>query len=292
MNPYLNTGYADSITAALTGGNTGEPWTFARERPTVAPTVDPNLQTVSMPVVPFPQAKQLVAVTVNETPYVKTTRAGVKLSETKMDKPDASLVESKLTKEQIENYTRAAIYGSKAIASFANGFTSNISYKMQARNKEWQAKQNERSARLLLMNQREINRAAQADANVYRVQGAAHKSGQKVAMAQSGFAVGKGIYRNTLDTTDVRTNYNTSAIILKAELQNAELVRRAGLYEAEAIINKADAAIARKMGKAALWDGILDGIVYSVAAGTSFYYGKHPLGGTTKTETKTTTKVS
>lgn len=285
MNPYVS-----SIVGALTSTSdstmfNGEPWVFAKERTTVAPTVDPSLQTVNMPAVPFPEARPA-----NKTPYVKTTRMGVKLSATDKDgMPDASLVEGQLTKEQIENYTKSAVYGIKAITSLANGFTANISYRMKARNKEWEKEQNQRSARLMLLNQREINRAAQMDANVYRLQGATTKSNQKVAMAQSGFAVGKGIYRNTLDTTDIRTNYNTSAIILKAELENAELTRKAGLYEAESIINRADARIARRQGRAALWDGVLDSIAYAAAAGASFYYGKHPLGDTKTTTTTTKT---
>lgn len=274
MNPY-----AQSIVDALTSTDNssmynGEPWVFARETPTVAPTVDPNLKNVNMPTVPFPEVKPR-----NPTPYIKTTRAGVRLSETEKDEmPDASLVEGRLTKEQIQNYTNAAMYGIKAITALSNGFTANTSYKMQAKNKEWQARQNLRSRDLLLLNQREINRAAQMDANVYRMQGAITKSNQKVAMAQTGFAVGKGIYRNTLDTTDIRTNYNTSAIILKAELQNAELTRKAGLYEAESIINKADAKIARIQGRAAMWEGVIGATAYLAAAGASFYVGKYGYG--------------
>lgn len=287
--------FANRIISALTSTSdtstyNGEPWMFAKETPTVAPTVSPDLKTVDMPAVPFPDPQRL-----NDTPYIKTTRAGVNLSETEMDDLETikTQLNSLLTKEQIQAYTKSAMYGIKAITALGNGFTSNISYRMQAHNKEWQARQNIRSRDLLLLNQREINRAAQMDANVYRMQGAVTKSNQKVAMAQTGFAVGKGIYRNTLDTTDIRTNYNTSAIILKAELQNAELTRKAGLYEAESIINKADAKIARYQGKAAMWEGVTGAVSYLAAAGASFYVGTYGYGNDkpTKTITKTTVRT-
>lgn len=260
----------------------------------------PENETSLFPNVDFPEPKIVkptvsatlpaptdTAATVNPTPYIKTTRAGVNLSSTELEGgamdpgqlASANNMVGALTKEQIDNYIKGTTYLNKSISSFANGYTANLSYKMQANNKEFQAKQNERSARLLLLNQREINRAAQADANVYRLQGVTTKSNQKVAMAQSGFAVGKGIYRNTLDTTDARTNYNTSAIILRAELENAELTRRAGLYEAEGIINRADASIARRQGKAALWDGVLDGIAYLGVSAAYFYVGANGYGG-------------
>lgn len=255
-----------------TGGMSIAPVPFPEPK-NVKPTISEGLQAPTDVTATAPQS-------VNPTPYIKTTRAGVNLTSTEQEggvsggTSDSNL----LTKDQINNYMKGTSYMLKSISSFTNGFTANISYEMQRNNKQWQAKQNERSARLLLANQREINRAAQMDANVYRIQGASTKSNQKVAMAQTGFAVGKGIYRNTLDTTDARVNYNTSAIILKAELQNAELVRRAGLYEAEAIINKADASIARKQGKAAMWQGVTDGIAYGLTSSAYFYYGKHPVG--------------
>lgn len=258
------------------GGMTLAPVAFPE--PKVNPTVTPTL-TMSSAEVPVASTQ------VNPTPYVKTRAVGLKLSETEKDElPDASLVKNALTKEQIQNYIKAGMYANKAIVSLANGFTAKSSYRMQARNAEWQAKQNERSAKLLLANQREINRAAQADANVYRMQGAQTKSKQKVAMAQSGFAVGKGIYRNTLDNTDIRVNYNTSAIMLKAELENAELTRKAGLYESEAIINRANRDIYGKLGRAALVSGILDSVGYTAASGAYFYLGKYPAGKTTKGE--------
>lgn len=282
-NPYTSL-YADTIADSLfpTGGisllNEDFPFGGMSAAPTpfpeakVNPTVSPSL-TVASADVPA-QTTQ-----VNPTPYIKTTRAGVNLTSTELEgMPDADAVKDVLTKEQIQSYMKGTEYAYRAVSSFVNGYTANVSYKMKANNKEWEAKQNERSARLLLANQREINRAAQMDANVYRVQGAQTKSNQKVAMAQAGFAVGKGIYRNTLDTTDARVNYNTSAIMLKAELENAELTRRAGLYEAEAIINKADASIARKQGRAAFWQGVGDAVQYGLASGTYFYLGKHPAG--------------
>lgn len=285
--------FANRIISALTSTSdtstyNGEPWAFAAEAPTVAPTVSPDLKNVGTPVVPFPEAQKP-----NETPYIGTERARVNLSETEMGDIETikTQLNSLLTKEQIQNYTKSAMYGIKAITALGNGFTANTSYRMQARNKEWQAQQNLRSRDLLLLNQREINRAAQMDANVYRMQGAITKSNQKVAMAQTGFAVGKGIYRNTLDNTDIRTNYNTSAIILKAELQNAELTRKAGLYEAESIINKADAKIARYQGKAAMWEGYMGAVSYLAASGASFYVGLEGYGDDTPTKTVTKTTV-
>ena len=283
MNPYAQT-IIEALTSSSSTGPTLAtdlmPWQFAQEAPTVTPTVDPSLMSVELPPVPFPEPQKA-----NEVPYIKTTRAGVNLSGTELEGlPDATGLDKILTKEQVQNYTNSALYGIKAINALANGFTAKSSYRMQARNAEWQAKQNLRSADLLLKNQREISRAAQADANVYRMQGAKTKSDQKVAMAQTGFAVGKGIYRNTLDTTDARVNYNTSAIILKAELQNAELTRRAGLYESEAIINRANRDIYGKLGRAALVSGILNSASYLAASGAYFYLGKYPAGKNTKGE--------
>lgn len=290
MNPYAQT-IIEALTSTSGTGPTVDteltPWRFAQETPTVAPTVEPSLKSVEPPPVPFPDAQKA-----NPIPYVKTSRIGVNLSETEMEEmPDSELIKNVLTKEQIQNYMKGVMYANKAVVALANGFTAKSSYAMQARNKDWQAKQNERSARLLMANQREINRAAQADANVYRMQGAATKSNQKVAMAQTGFAVGKGIYRNTLDTTDARVNYNTSAIMLKAELQNAELTRRAGLYESEAIINRADRDILGIQGRAALWGGVFDSLAYASTSGAYFYLGKYPAVEKTTTVTKTT-KVS
>lgn len=286
MNPYAliiaqNTPSraTDEVTAALTETVPVNTTVAAEIKPTgVVPTDGlPNWNKV-----PFPAVEQRAT---QGTPYVKTDAVGVKLSGTDIDGvPDASAINELLTRKQIEDYMSSVMYGMKAIDSISNGFTANSSYKMKANNEEWKAKQNDRSARLLLMNQREINRAAQMDANVYKLQGAQTKSRQKVAMAASGFAVGKGIYANTLDTTDTRTTYNTAAIMLKAELQNAELVRKAGNYEAEAIINRANADINRRLGKAAMWDGVLDSIAYLGAAGAYFYIGKYGYGNdTTKT---------
>lgn len=177
--------------------------------------------------------------------------------------------------EKLDLYTKGTIYAFKASTSLTNGFLANSSYKMKARNAEFQAKQNIRSAEILLKNQREVTRAAQADATVYKMQGAQVKSAQKTAMAATGFAVGKGVYKNTLDTTDARTNYNASAIILKSELQNAELTRQAGEYRAQAEIEKGNAKIAKLQGRSEIWKGVAEALVYGTASAANFYVGKY-----------------
>ena len=159
------------------------------------------------------------------------------------------------------------------ISTPANGFLANSSERMKASNYEFQARQSERSAALLLQNQREITRAAQMDANKYRIENAKIKSGQKTAMAASGFAVGRGVYRNTLSTTDARTNYNIAATVLKGELQNAELIRQAGEYRAQAEIARGNAEIAKRMGKAAKLSGIIGTVGYTASAVAKMYVG-------------------
>lgn len=182
----------------------------------------------------------------------------------------------KTTASQVKDYANATTEAIKAASYIGNAFIAETNGKMKANSYEYQAKQNERMAELLLMNQRDITRAAQADANVYKMQQKQVKSAQKVAMAESGFAVGKGVYKNKLDETDARVNYNVAAMMLKADLQNAELTRQAGTYEAQAIINRSDAEIARKVGKIERNMGLMNGIASLVSAGASFYSGMYP----------------
>ena len=119
------------------------------------------------------------------------------------------------------------------------------------------------------------------DANVYRLKSAQTKSAQRTAMASSGFAVGKGVYKNTLETTDARTNYNIAAAILKAELQNAELIRQAGEYRAQAEIARGNAEIAKRMGKAESISGIINATAYAAASAANLYVGLEGSNGST-----------
>ena len=218
-------------------------------------------------------------------PHINTERVGPNYKQT--ETPEVGTTQREFTaSEKMQMYTAGMVYGIKAGQSLANGFLANASAKLKARNYKFQAEQDLRSAEMLLKNQKEISRAAQMDANVYKLQGAETKDKQKVAMAQTGFAVGKGIYKNTLNTTDARTNYNVSAVILKGELQNAELTRQAGLYRAQAEIARGNAKIAKIQGRAEMWAGIVDAAAYAVASGANFYVGKY---GTTSVQTKTTT---
>ena len=192
------------------------------------------------------------------------------------------------TVEQVMWYTRAASEGVRAASYFVNSALAGYSYKMKAEQYNFLANQNERAAELLYKNMREITRAAQADSNVYKLQGAQTKAKQKTAMAGTGFAVGKGIYKNMLDTTDARTNYNVAMVMLKSDLQNAEIIRKAGTYQAQAAIQRGNAQIANIEKKNAVLSGIINGIGSLAQAGFSFYVGKYGLeGGSTKV-TKTT----
>ena len=187
---------------------------------------------------------------------------------------------SGLTAYQVEHYMKGAANVIQAGTDIANGYLAYSSAYMKGKSLEFEAGQHERNAQLLYKNMREINRAADADANVYRVQGAATKSAQKVAMAASGFAVGKGVYKTTLQTTDARTQYNVALLKLKAGLQNAEILRQVGVEEAQAIINKAEASISRKYGRAQLAQGWASGISELMSGGANFYMGYKGEGAT------------
>ena len=192
----------------------------------------------------------------------------------------------KHTAKAIVHYADAAASVLKGGVAIANGYIGKMSAKQKQLSYEFKAQQNRRAAELLLKNQVDITRAAQMDSNQYRIVGVETKAKQVSGMAASGFAVGKGIYKNTLNTTEARVNYNVANLMLKADLQNAELTRKAGQQTAEAIINDANAEIAKKEGKFAVMNGWLNGISNFISAGASFTCGLIEdgyLSGTKKT---------
>lgn len=185
------------------------------------------------------------------------------------DNPNAS------TAFQVKNWLDGTVAGMKAISSVYNGYVQSIQYNMKATSMEYMARQNQRNADLMRKNIREINRAAQDDVNAISVQAAQRKSEQRVAQGASGFAVGKGVYQVLSDNTDFKTNYNASLIMLKAGLQGAEIVRGAGNYEAQSIINKSEASIARKNAEVAKINGWVSSAINTMSAATSFYIGRY-----------------
>jgi len=187
---------------------------------------------------------------------------------------------SGITAYQIEKYMKGAGDYIKAGESIANGYLAYNSAKMKASSLKFEAAQHDRNVQLLYKNMREINRAADADANVYRVRGAQHKSEQRVAMAASGFAVGKGVYKNTLYSTDVRTQYNVALLKLKAGLQNAEILRQVGIEEAQAEIKRGEAKIEKRYGEAKLTQGWVNGISEIISGSANFYMGYKGEGAT------------
>lgn len=185
------------------------------------------------------------------------------------DNPNAS------TAFQVKHWLDGTVAGMKAISSVYNGYSQSVQYSMQATSMEYMARQNQRNADLMRKNIREINRAAQSDINAIYVQSAQRKSEQRIAQGASGFAVGKGAYEVLNDNTDWKTNYNASLIMLKAGLQGAEIVRSAGNYEAQSIINKSEASIARKNAEVAKINGWVGGAISAMSAATSFYIGRY-----------------
>lgn len=193
----------------------------------------------------------------------------------------------KYTEKQVDMYGKSLSYLVSAASDFINGNLAYDNAKMREKSYEFRAEQNERAARLLEMNIRDINLAAQMDASVYKMQGRQTKSAQKVAMASSGFAVGKGSYSSTLTTTDARTNYNIGIRMLKADLQTAETYRKIGTYKAQAEIAKGNAKIAKVQGEAAKHVGNIQGFGNLINSGISFYVGNWGLSGAESTTTKT-----
>ena len=192
------------------------------------------------------------------------------------------------TAEAVKHYANAAAYALKGGAAIANGYITKMSADAKAKTYEFQAQQNRHAADLLLKNQTDITRAAQMDSNRFRIEGAETKAKQITGMAASGFAVGKGIYKDTLSTTDARVNYNVANLMLKADLENAEMTRKAGTLTAQAIINEANAKIAKKEGEFAIMNGWVNGISNFLSAGASFYCGKVANGDYAKSTTTNT----
>lgn len=196
----------------------------------------------------------------------------------------------KHTAEAVKHYADTAAYIMKGGAAIANGYIAKMSAQQKAEAYKFKAEQNRRAADLLLKNQVDITRAAQMDSNQYRIAGAETKAKQVTGMAGSGFAVGKGVYKNTLNTTEARVNYNVANLMLRADLQNAELTRKAGQQTAEAIINEANAKIAKREGKFAVTMGWVNGISNFISAGASFYCGRIEDGGLSKKTNATSSR--
>lgn len=215
-----------------------------------------------------PEPRSVATIDTSMPPDTVTEQAEIKGGETD---------QSGLTAFQVKKYASGTISLIKSVSSVYNGYIANSQYKMQANNKEFLASQNERAAELLKKNMRDINRAADADANVYRLQGVKTKSAQRVAQAASGFAVGKGTHGVMLDTTDARTQFNASMIMLKAGLQNAEILREIGGLKAQAIINRFDAKALKEQGEFAISKGWNDAVMHAISAGADFYVGYHGL---------------
>lgn len=185
------------------------------------------------------------------------------------DNPNAT------TAFQVEHYLTGTAQGMRAISSIANGYVAAGQYNMRANNLEYMARQNERNAQNMLKNIREIDRAAQHDMSVISEANVKRKSEQRIAQGASGFAVGKGSYKVLADNTDWKTNFNASMIALKAGLQGAEVIRQAGGLEAQAIINRAEADIARKNARMSRTNGWISGVAGLAQAGASFYVGRY-----------------
>lgn len=185
------------------------------------------------------------------------------------DNPKAS------TAFQVKNFLDGTVSGMKAISSVFNGYIQSAQYNMQATSMDYMARQNQRNADLMRRNIREINRAAQNDVNVISMQATQRKSEQRIAQAASGFKVGAGVYNVLNDNTDFKTNYNASLIMLRAGLQGAEIVRSAGAMEAQSIINKADADIARMNAETAKLNGWVSAAANALSSGASFYIGRY-----------------
>lgn len=183
------------------------------------------------------------------------------------DNPNAT------TAFQVEHYLNGTVQGMKAISAIGNGYAVAGQYQMKAATSEYMARQNIRNANNMLANIKEINRAAQNDMNVMSEQNVKRKSEQRIAQGASGFAVGKGSYQVLSDNTDWKTNFNASMIALKAGYQGAEVIRAAGGLEAQSIISKAEADIARMNAKTSKLNGWINGIAGLTQSGASFYIG-------------------
>lgn len=195
----------------------------------------------------------------------------------------------KYTEDQVLMYGKSASYLVSAANDFANALLAPGNAKIKSSGYEFSARQNERMATLLEKNISDINRAAQLDANVYKMQREETKAKQKTAMSSTGFAVGKGVYRTTLATTDARTNYNIAMRMLKADLQTAETTRKVGTYRAQAAIERGNSRIATIQGRNAMYNNIISGVGNLINSGFSFYVGNWGLEGASKSTTDTKT---
>lgn len=277
MNPYaqsivdtLKSSWADKIAGAVSPREGAMSYVSdvpAQVQEIVPEALQTTNPTIAQQSVPFPDTTTTPRIS---TPVVNPSEGGT-IEPVGADEKTGEA--SRLLSERLKLFSSGANDAIKAITVLSNGFLANSSERMKASNYEFQARQSERSAALLLQNQREITRAAQMDANKYRIENAKIKSGQKTAMAASGFAVGRGVYKNTLSTTDARTNYNIAATVLKGELQNAELIRQAGEYRAQAEIARGNAEIAKRMGKAAKLSGMIGAVGYTASAVAKMYVG-------------------
>lgn len=202
---------------------------------------------------------------------------------------DGEVKKPDYTETQVLMYGRSAQYLVSAASDFMNASLARGNAKLKESGYKFTARQYERMADLLEKNISDINRAAQMDASLYKIERSETKSKQKVAMAATGFAVGKGSYRSTLETTDARTNYNIAMRMLKSELQTAETIRKAGHYRAQAEIERGNAKMAKIQGENAMLTGVISGVGNLINSGVSFYIGGWGLEGAPQTkETKNT----
>ena len=220
------------------------------------------------------QLKPFADTATNEARISKTASVGVSRTDDKGNTFQATktTTERKLTEsEKISNVFSGMASTIQAVSSVYNGYIKAGQRNMQADKSEFMARQNERNAGLMESNIKDINKAAQMDANLYKIQAAQTKSAQKVGQAASGFTVGAGNYKVMLNNTDVNTNYNVSVAMLKANMAAAENIRQAGTYRANAIINRSDADVQRMLGKVDKETGWVGGIANAMNATAKFY---------------------
>lgn len=241
---------------------------------------DPKLGSQSASIIS--QANQIPDIQI--TPFTDTATNDARVSKTasvsisRSDNNGNSIQATKTTTERkmtqaekVSNVFSGMQDAINAVSSVYNGYIKAGQRNMQADKDEFMARQNERNATLMEDNIKDINRAAQMDANLYKIQGSQTKSAQKVGQAASGFEVGSGNYKVMLNNTDVNTNYNVAVAMFKANIAAAENIRQAGTYRANAIISRSDAKIQRMLGKVDTEIGWGSGIVSALSATSKFY---------------------
>lgn len=275
---------------SLVGGSTPIASDYWKSEKSLELSLRPALQQPAVYGSPDDQVKYGITSTAPDPNYRieedRTAKNTTKPKNTDVNAADAggsTPEKPKYTEDQVMFYGKSASYLVDAASDFANSLLAADAAGVKEKSYEFKAKQNERAARLLEKNIVDINRAAQLDSNVYKVQNKETKSKQKVAMAASGFAVGKGAYRSTLETTDARTNYNIAMRMLKADLQTAKTMRKAGEYRAQAEIERGNARVARIAAESAATTYAIKGIGKLINAGFSFYMGKWGLEGEVST---------